>query len=193
MQSLQEEIRNCRKCSLAHTRTNVVVGDGSLSADTLFVGEAPGFYEDREGKPFVGAAGQLLERLLKSIGLSRADVYIANILKCRPPQNRDPLPEEIEACKPFLLRQIDIIKPKVICTLGNFATRLILDKNVNISQVRGKKIVHGNLLVFPIFHPAAALHATTNLSSLEEDFQKLKLALEEDIEFQPQPEQTSLF
>jgi len=193
LQSLQEEIRNCRKCSLAHTRTNVVVGDGSLSADTLFVGEAPGFYEDREGKPFVGAAGQLLERLLKSIGLSRADVYIANILKCRPPQNRDPLPEEIEACKPFLLRQIDIIKPKVICTLGNFATRLILDKNVNISQVRGKKIVHGNLLVFPIFHPAAALHATTNLSSLEEDFQKLKLALEEDIEFQPQPEQTSLF
>lgn len=171
----------------------MVVGDGSLSADTLFVGEAPGFYEDREGKPFVGAAGQLLERLLKSIGFSRADVYIANILKCRPPQNRDPLPEEIEACKPFLLRQIDIIKPKVICTLGNFATRLILDKNVNISQVRGKKIVHGNRLVFPIFHPAAALHATTNLSSLEEDFQKLKLVLEEDIEFQPQPEQTSLF
>jgi DNA polymerase len=157
------------------------------------VGEAPGFYEDREGKPFVGAAGQLLERLLGSIGLTRADVYIANVLKCRPPQNRDPLPEEIEACKPFLFKQIEIIKPKVICTLGNFATRLILEKNVSISQVRGKKIVQGNHIVFPLFHPAAALHASTNLSSLEEDFHKLKGVLEEPVEIQPQPEQTSLF
>ncbi len=193
MESLQEEIKGCRKCPLADSRTNVVVGDGSTSADTLFVGEAPGFYEDREGKPFVGAAGQLLERLLRSIGLTRADVYIANVLKCRPPQNRDPLPEEIEACKPFLFRQIEIIKPKVICTLGNFATRLILEKNVSISQVRGKKIIHGSHVVFPIFHPAAALHASTNLSSLEEDFRKLKAVLAEPTEIQPQPEQRSLF
>jgi DNA polymerase len=193
LESLQEEIKGCRKCALAGSRTNVVVGDGSASADALFVGEAPGFYEDREGKPFVGAAGQLLERLLRSIGLTRADVYIANVLKCRPPQNRDPLPEEIEACKPFLFRQIEIIKPKVICTLGNFATRLILEKNVSISQVRGKKIVHGSHVVFPIFHPAAALHASTNLSSLEEDFRKLKAVLAEPTEVQPQPEQRSLF
>jgi len=144
----------------------------------MLVGEAPGYYEDKEGRPFVGAAGQLLDKLLNSIGLKREEVYIANVLKCRPPDNRDPNPEEIEACESYLLKQIEIIKPKVICTLGNFATRVLLQKNVNISKVRGQQFQADNYLIFPIYHPAAALHARVNLTALEEDFKKLKKVLE---------------
>lgn len=193
LSGLQKEVLECKKCSLARNRTKVVFGDGNDKAEIVFVGEAPGYYEDQQGKPFVGAAGQLLDQLLASIQLTRQDVYIANVLKCRPPQNRDPGPEEIEACKPFLFKQIEIIKPRVVCTLGNFATRLILNKNVNISRVHSQKFIGQGFIIFPIFHPAAALHATTNRSALEVDFQRLKVVLEEGIEIEPQPEQMGLF
>ncbi len=193
LSSLQEEVLACKKCPLARTRTKVVFGDGNDSAEVMFIGEAPGYYEDQQGKPFVGAAGQLLDKLLSSIGFGREDVYIANVLKCRPPQNRDPASEEIETCKPFLLKQIEIIKPKVLCTLGNFATRLIMNKSVNISRVHGQKFTDQGFVIFPIFHPAAALHATTNLSALEFDFQRLKTVLEEGVEIEPHPEQMGLF
>ena len=121
----RDAVADCTKCALAQGRTQVVFGAGSPTADLMFVGEAPGFHEDKQGVPFVGAAGQLLSKLLDGIGLSRDDVYIANVLKCRPPGNRDPLPEEIESCEPHLWRQIELIQPKLICTLGNFATKLL--------------------------------------------------------------------
>jgi DNA polymerase len=189
------QIKNCNKCSLGETRTNFVFGAGNEDADILFVGEAPGFYEDRKGIPFVGAAGKLLDDLLNLIGLSRSDVYIANVLKCRPPKNRDPNPDEIELCKLYLLKQIEIIKPKAICTLGNFATRLILKENINISKVRGQRFDMEKYFVFPIYHPAAALHQSTNLSTLKEDFLKLKEILDSSLieEQDEKPVQIALF
>lgn len=144
----------------------------------MFVGEAPGFYEDRQGEPFVGAAGQLLTELLQSIGLERADIYIANVIKCRPPNNRDPLPDEIDTCKPFLLQQIQLIQPKIVCTLGNFSTQTLLERKVGITKVRGQVIQLEHFVVFPLFHPAAALHQNNLRVPLKEDFQKLKLVLE---------------
>ena len=144
----------------------------------MFVGEAPGFYEDRQGEPFVGAAGKLLTELLKSIGLTRSDIYIANVIKCRPPNNRDPLPDEIETCKPFLLQQIECIRPTVVCTLGNFATQTLLERKVGITKVRGQAIQMPHFLVFPLLHPAAALHQGNLRVPLKEDFQKLKSVLE---------------
>jgi len=193
LQELSAEAKKCHKCPLAKTRMNVVFGVGNESAELMLVGEAPGYYEDRQGEPFVGAAGHLLDELLGSIGLRREEIYIANVLKCRPPQNRDPLPEEIEVCKPFLLKQIEIIKPKVICTLGNFATRVLLQENVNISRVRGKPFFLSNYVIFPLYHPAAALHASTNRASLEEDFQKLRKVIEGGIKQEPKAEQMGLF
>jgi DNA polymerase len=145
----------------------------------MFVGEAPGFYEDREGVPFVGAAGKLLTELLQSIGLERSDIYIANVIKCRPPNNRDPLPDEIDTCKPFLLQQIELIKPKLVCTLGNFATQTLLERKVGITKVRGQVIQLEHFVVFPLLHPAAALHQGNLQVPLKEDFQKLKNVLEE--------------
>jgi len=145
----------------------------------MFVGEAPGFYEDREGVPFVGAAGKLLTELLQSIGLERSDIYIANVIKCRPPNNRDPLPDEIDTCKPFLLQQIELIKPKLVCTLGNFATQTLLERKVGITKVRGQVIQLEHFVVFPLLHPAAALHQGNLQVPLKEDFQKLKTVLEE--------------
>ena len=145
----------------------------------MFVGEAPGFYEDREGIPFVGAAGKLLTELLQSIGLERTDIYIANVIKCRPPNNRDPLPEEIDTCKPFLLQQIELIQPKLVCTLGNFATQTLLERKVGITKVRGQVIRLEHFVVFPLLHPAAALHQNNLLVPLKEDFQTLKSVLEE--------------
>ncbi|MBI4744105.1 MAG: uracil-DNA glycosylase [Actinobacteria bacterium] len=195
LEEFYNQIKDCNKCSLGKTRTNFVFGTGNKNADIVFVGEAPGFYEDRQGIPFVGSAGKLLDKLLNLIGLNRDDIYIANVLKCRPPQNRDPNSDEIELCKPYLLKQIEIIKPRAICTLGNFATRVILEKNVNISRVRGQCFNMDKYFVFPIYHPAAALHQSTNLSALKEDFLKLKDILdssskEEEIE---EPVQTALF
>jgi DNA polymerase len=144
----------------------------------MFVGEAPGFYEDRQGEPFVGAAGKLLTELLQSVGLSRSDIFIANVIKCRPPNNRDPLPDEIDTCKPFLLQQIECIQPKLVCTLGNFATQTLLEKKVGITKVRGQVIRLPHFIVFPLLHPAAALHQGNLRGPLMEDFQKLKSVLD---------------
>jgi DNA polymerase len=170
-------VAGCTKCALAQGRTQVVFGSGSPTAELMFVGEAPGFHEDKQGVPFVGAAGQLLSKLLDGIGLKREDVYIANVLKCRPPGNRDPLPEEIEACEPHLWRQIELIEPKLICTLGNFATKLLSGKPSGITQVHGRPqevTLGGNpVTLYPIFHPAAALYTPRMLQVLQDDFARI--------------------
>ncbi|MEE8126716.1 MAG: uracil-DNA glycosylase [Nitrospirales bacterium] len=176
---LSTSLQDCQRCRLASGRTQVVFGTGNPQAKIMFVGEAPGFYEDRQGEPFVGAAGKLLNELLQSIGLTRADIFIANVIKCRPPNNRDPLPDEIETCKPFLLQQIDLIKPKLVCTLGNFATQTLLERKVGITKVRGQVIRLANFVVFPLLHPAAALHQGNLRTPLKEDFQKLKNVLDQ--------------
>ena len=188
-----EEVKGCKKCQLAYSRTNLVFGAGNESAEIMFVGEAPGYYEDQKGEPFIGAAGKLLSELLSSIGLKREDVYIGNILKCRPPQNRNPLPEEIELCKPYLFRQIEIIKPRIVCTLGNFATQTMLDKRVPITSVRAKPAQVGNYFVFPMYHPAAALHRGDMREPLFEDFGKLKEFFDSGAKPEPEPEQLKLF
>ena len=176
---LSVSLHDCQLCQLSAGRTHVVFGTGNPQASIMFVGEAPGFYEDREGVPFVGAAGKLLTELLQSIGLERSDIYIANVIKCRPPNNRDPLPEEIDTCKPFLLQQIALIQPKLVCTLGNFATQTLLGRKVGITRVRGQMIELEHFVVFPLLHPAAALHQGNLQVPLQEDFQKLKAVLEE--------------
>jgi DNA polymerase len=196
LQGFYDEIKNCQHCSLGRSRTNLVFGSGDEEAKIVFVGEAPGYYEDRQGEPFVGAAGKLLTELLGKIGLKRKEVYIANVLKCRPPENRNPTPEEIEACKPYLLQQIEIIKPKVVCTLGNFATQTILNKKVPISKVKARPAQVKGFLVFPLYHPAAALHQGWMREPLEEDFYKLKEFLNSGIEPRTEvkePEQMDLF
>src|SRR5215471_16197991 len=139
LDALRTEASSCTRCVLSQGRTQVVFGVGNPSADLMFVGEAPGFHEDQQGVPFVGQAGKLLDKLLAGIGLSRADVYIANVLKCRPPGNRDPMPEEKEACEPYLFRQIGLIEPKVIATLGNHATKQLTGKDTGITRVHGKE------------------------------------------------------
>jgi len=170
-------VAGCTKCALAQSRTQVVFGVGSPSAELMFVGEAPGFHEDKQGIPFVGAAGQLLTKLLAGIGIAREDVYIANVLKCRPPGNRDPLPEEISACEGHLWRQIELIQPALVCTLGNFATKLLSGKPNGITQVHGRPqevVLGGNAVtLYPIFHPAAALYTPRMLAVLEEDFARI--------------------
>lgn len=175
---LSASLRDCERCRLSSGRTQVVFGTGNPQASIMFVGEAPGFYEDRQGEPFVGAAGKLLTELLQSIGLTRSDIYIANVIKCRPPNNRDPLPDEIDTCKPFLLQQIEFIHPKLVCTLGNFATQTLLEKKVGITKVRGQVIQMPQFLVFPLLHPAAALHQGNLRGPLLDDFKKLKLVLD---------------
>ena len=175
---LRASLQICQRCQLAKGRTQVVFGTGNPEASIMFVGEAPGFYEDREGVPFVGAAGKLLTELLQSIGLERSDIYIANVIKCRPPNNRDPLPEEIDTCKPFLVQQIELIRPKLVCTLGNFATQTLLERKVGITRVRGQAIHMKHFVVFPLLHPAAALHQSNLRVPLKEDFQKLKAILD---------------
>ena len=159
------------RCPLSATRTQVVFGSGDANAELMFVGEAPGFHEDQQGVPFVGQAGQLLEKLLNGIGLSRTDVYIANVLKCRPPGNRDPQPEEIEACESHLFRQIELIKPTLVATLGNFATKLLSGKPTGITRVHGvpqQVTLGGNAVtLYPLYHPAAALYTRSMLSVLE--------------------------
>ena len=175
--ALAAEASVCTRCRLAEGRTQVVFGVGNPEADLMFVGEAPGFHEDKQGVPFVGAAGQLLSNLLDGIGLRREDIYIANVIKCRPPGNRDPLPEEIEACEPHLWRQIELIQPKLICTLGNHATKQLTGKDVGITRVHGREqpITLGSreLLLYPLYHPAAALYTPAMLKVLEEDFRRL--------------------
>lgn len=196
-----EQIKDCQRCRLYSSRSTLVFGDGNESADLMFVGEAPGFHEDRQGKPFVGPAGKLLNELLEEIGLKREDVYITNIVKSRPPNNRDPLPDEVEACKPYLIEQIRIIKPKIIATLGAHATRTMLNKNVSMSKVHSQVFRADDYIIIPIFHPAAALYRRQTLDDLKKDFQKLKEILQKKEEIAadplkeqpPQPEQGSLF
>ncbi len=179
--AFRDSVAGCVRCPLSQTRTQVVFGSGSSSADLMFVGEAPGFHEDKQGIPFVGAAGQLLGKLLLGIGLTRDDVFVANVLKCRPPGNRDPLPEEIAACESHLFRQIELIQPKVIATLGNFATKLLSGKPDGITKVHGREqeVVLGGsrVLLFPIFHPAAALYTPKMLDVLRADFDRLPALL----------------
>jgi DNA polymerase len=157
MQVLMEEVKRCQRCSLYKSRNNSVFGEGNMSAAIMFVGEAPGRDEDLEGRPFVGAAGQLLTKMIEAMGLKRSDVYIANVLKCRPPGNREPLPEEASECKGFLLKQIELVGPKVICGLGAHATKVLLETPEPISKLRGKVHKCGAQALVPTYHPAALL------------------------------------
>ncbi|MEK7817724.1 MAG: uracil-DNA glycosylase [Actinomycetota bacterium] len=178
---LLQEVKVCRCCALSTARTNAVFGSGSSDSRLIFVGEAPGYHEDQQGLPFVGRAGNLLDELLKRIGLKRGDVYITNVLKCRPPQNRDPQSDEIESCRGFLKKQLSIIRPEVVCTLGNFATRLLSGKPDGITKVHGSTMqfskAWGDGLLFPVFHPAAALYTPANLETLARDFDSLAALL----------------
>ena len=191
------ELQDCQKCALAEGRTQVVFGSGDPDADLMFVGEAPGFHEDKSGKPFVGQAGKLLDKLLSEIGLERKQVFIANVLKCRPPGNRDPQPAEVDSCKGHLFKQISLIEPKVLCTLGNFSTKLLTGNSDGITKVRGVVQQHRlgghELLVLPIFHPAAALYTPAMLEQLRADFSGLpallaREALPVESGAEPQPE-----
>jgi uracil-DNA glycosylase len=178
---LYREVSSCARCPLSQTRTQTVFGAGNANADLMFVGEAPGAQEDLQGIPFVGRAGKLLDALLAENGLDRGDVFIANVLKSRPPANRDPEPSEIEACKPYLYRQVELIEPTVICTLGNFATKLLTRSSIGISRVHGVPQVHQvggrSVQIFPIFHPAAGLRTPRVKEQLREDFAKLPALL----------------
>jgi DNA polymerase len=181
LSGLYEAICNCTRCELGHTRNKFVFGVGSERADIVFVGEGPGSSEDQQGIPFVGQAGQLLDQLLASIGLARPDIYIANCIKCRPPGNRDPLPEELAACTPFLFKQVELIRPRIICTLGNFATRTLLQTTSGITALHGKRYERDGLVYVPLFHPAAALHRPPLRSTLTDDFRQLQAYLDEDL------------
>ncbi len=181
---LKNEILNCKKCKLGKTRTNPVIGEGSSEAKIMFIGEAPGFNEDKQGKPFVGQAGKIFDELLSSIGLKREEIYITNILKCRPPENRNPTQEEIKACSLYLNKQIDIIKPKIICCLGNFATDYILKKFNLKEKIQGISKLHGEIFnastltgvikIIPLYHPAVATYNSNMLKILKEDVKRLK-------------------
>jgi uracil-DNA glycosylase len=185
LRAFGEAVAGCTKCALAAGRTQVVFGSGDPQADLMFVGEAPGFHEDKQGIPFVGAAGKLLDQLLVGIGLTRAEVFVANVLKCRPPGNRDPQPEEIEACEAHLWRQIELIEPRVVATLGNFATKLLSGKPTGITRVHGseQEVTLGGrrVLLYPIFHPAAALYTPRMLEVLKTDFARLPQLLGREV------------
>ena len=194
---LYEQIAVCQRCDLAKGRKQAVPGEGPENAEIMFVGEAPGFHEDRLGRPFVGASGRFLEELLGSINLRRDDVYICNVIKSRPPSNRDPLPTEIEACRPWLDRQIELIKPRVIITLGRFSMARYFPK-AKISQIQGRpKRVKGTLVI-PMYHPAAALHQPRYRADIERDFARIPELLAETHEIEeeksaPSEQQLSLF
>jgi DNA polymerase len=182
LEVVKQEALVCTKCRLAGGRTQVVFGVGDPNADLMFVGEAPGFNEDKQGEPFVGAAGQLLTKLLGGIGLQRADVRITNVLLCRPPGNRDPMPDEIEECKPWLKEQIGLVDPRIICTLGNFATQLLLGKKTGITKVRGQRFDWRGRVLIPTFHPAAILRsgsAGLAMQQIEQDFLLIRKTLDE--------------
>jgi len=182
----------CTRCRLAEGRTQVVFGNGDPDADLMFVGEAPGFHEDKQGFPFVGQAGKLLDQLLGGIGLTRDMVFVANVLKCRPPGNRDPMPDEIEACESHLFRQVELIEPKVVATLGNFSTKLLSGKQLGITRVHGQvqQVTLGgrSVLLYPLYHPAAALYTPSMLEVLREDFARIPELLGRVAEPAPEPE-----
>jgi uracil-DNA glycosylase family 4 len=183
LKAVLQEARACTRCAqLASTRTTVVFGSGNADADLMFVGEAPGANEDKQGLPFVGQAGRLLDQLLSEIGLSRAEVFVANVLKCRPPGNRDPLPAEIENCTGYLHRQVELIQPRVIATLGNFSTKLLREDPTGITRLHGRpeerRIGERDVVLYPLFHPAAALYTPAMLETLRADFAGLPALLE---------------
>jgi DNA polymerase len=177
LKAVYEEARGCTRCPLHQTRTTVVFGAGNADADLMFIGEAPGANEDRMGLPFVGQAGKLLDKLLIEIGLERNDVFICNTIKCRPPDNRDPHPNEIEACNDYLRRQVDLIEPTVICTLGNFSTKLLRADSTGISRLHGREemriIGPRAVRLYPLYHPAAALYTPSMLEALRADFHRI--------------------
>jgi uracil-DNA glycosylase family 4 len=183
LEELARTASTCTLCRLSAGRTQVVFASGNPDAELMFIGEGPGFHEDKQGLPFVGAAGQLLNRLLEEIGLSRDETYVCNVVKCRPPGNRDPLPDEIEACKPYLMDQIRLVDPRVIATLGNFATRFILGRPTAISRVRGQRHAVDGRVVIPTFHPAAILRgggdSSWQMEAIRSDFREMRAALEE--------------
>ena len=172
-----ESVAGCTRCRLSQGRTQVVFGSGNPHAELMFVGEAPGFHEDKQGLPFVGQAGKLLDKLLAGIGLQRADVFVANVLKCRPPGNRDPQPDEIEACESHLFRQIELIEPTIVATLGNFATKLLSGRPLGITRVHGQEqsttLGGREVMLYPLYHPAAALYTPAMLKVLESDFARI--------------------
>jgi uracil-DNA glycosylase len=175
------ETAGCERCPLAATRGQVVFGAGDPGAQLMLVGEAPGYHEDQGGEPFAGQTGELLERLLEGVGIEREEVYLANVLKCRPPQNRDPLEAEIAACEPHLFRQIELIRPRVVATLGNFATRLLSGRPFGITKVHGQEhevtLSSATVVLYPLYHPAAALYTPSMLRALEEDFARIPALL----------------
>lgn len=180
---VEAQALSCTRCPLSAGRTNVVWADGNLDSDLLFIGEAPGFHEDRQGRAFVGAAGQLLDRMLGEIGLDRSRAAIVNVLKCRPPNNRDPQPIEIETCRPYLEAQLEHMKPKVIVTLGNFATRFILEEQIGITRARGRTYERRGATVVPTFHPAAALRGgrfggISTMDALRQDMHTVRAVLD---------------
>ncbi|MFH1690992.1 MAG: uracil-DNA glycosylase [Candidatus Omnitrophota bacterium] len=184
LESLKEKVRHCQKCGLAKTRKNVVPGEGKVPTPILFIGEAPGASEDEAGRPFCGKAGRVLDELLTKAGLKRQDIYIANILKCRPPGNRNPETKEIQACCEYLNQQIDLIKPKIICCLGNFSTKYIMEKFDLKNKVQGISKIHGQVFIaptsagsikiIPLYHPAVVTYNATTMPILEKDFAMLK-------------------
>jgi uracil-DNA glycosylase len=193
LKAVWRQAQACTRCpQLASTRQTVVFGSGNADADLMFVGEAPGANEDRQGLPFVGQAGRLLETLLGEIGLSRADVFIANTLLCRPPGNRDPLPQEIDNCQEYLFAKLDLIAPRVVCTLGNFSTKLLRGDPTGITRLHGREEIRRigprNVRLYPIYHPAAALYTPKMLEVLREDFHRLPELLALDPPPQPEPE-----
>jgi len=197
LEKLAAEVAQCTKCLLHQGRTKTVPGEGPEDAEIMFIGEAPGFHEDQQGRPFVGSAGTFLEELLESIDLTREDVFIANVIKCRPPGNRDPLPKEIEACKPFLDRQIEIIQPKLVVTLGRFSMARAFPK-ARISRIHGQPRKISGILYYPMYHPAAALHQPSLRSVVKEDMRRIPELIEraDQITESPPPvkaEQLELF
>ena len=174
MDDIRKAIEECHKCPLYKTRTNMVFGSGNENAKLVFVGEAPGYDEDQQGKPFVGKAGQKLTQIINAIGLSRDEVYITNVLKCRPPNNRNPLPHEIEACEPFLIAQLQIIKPKIICALGTFAAQTLLKTDQPISKLRGRFQTYQGIKLMPTYHPAFLLRSPKYKKDVWEDVQKVR-------------------
>jgi uracil-DNA glycosylase len=190
--ALMREMQSKHECPLVATRTKLVFGAGNADADLMFVGEAPGFYEDQQGLPFVGRAGKLLDQLLVEIGLERKDAFITNVLKCRPPDNRDPSPDEIEVCKPYLFRQIELIEPKVVCTLGNFSLKLLTRSSTGITRVHGQPQEHElggrTVQLYPLYHPAAALRGTNVLDQLREDFHRLPALIAAQTPPEPEPD-----
>ena len=198
LKAVWQQAQACTKCpQLAATRTTVVFGAGNADADLMFVGEAPGANEDKQGLPFVGQAGRLLDTLLGEIGMARADVFIANTLLCRPPGNRDPLPGEIDACQDWLFRKLELIEPRVICTLGNFSTKLLrADPATGITRLHGREEIRRigprTVRLFPLYHPAAALYTPSMLETLRADFRRIPQLLALEPPEQPQPEEAEL-